>query len=110
MKFTFKKAFHFNWPGLKGWAYNSKEDFANASAAVFEVQDHHGKIKTTRSDRVYYVLEGKGEFIIKQEIIAVESTDVIIVPKNTEYDYRGKMKLFMVHVPAYDEEYEVKLE
>jgi mannose-6-phosphate isomerase-like protein (cupin superfamily) len=110
MKFTLINAFAFNWPGLKGWAYNSKSDFPNASASIFEVENHHGKVKTTLSDRVYYILEGKGEFIIAGETIAVEPSDVIIVPKNTEYDYKGKMRLFLVHIPAYDESFEIQLD
>ncbi|RLG16227.1 hypothetical protein DRN63_04425, partial [Nanoarchaeota archaeon] len=84
-----------------------------ASAAYFEVSGRHGKVKTTKSDRVYLVLEGEGEFIINDEVIPVKATDVIIVPKNTPYDYRATsdiLKLFLVHCPAYDPEAEVKLE
>ncbi len=112
-KFTFKNAHQFGWEGLKGWGYNSKEDFSNASAAYFEVTGSHGKVKTTKSDRVYFVVDGKGEFVVDGEKIPVEESDVVIVPKNTPYDYKvkeGTMKLFLVHVPAYDEEAEVKLE
>lgn len=110
MKFIFKKAVSFEWPGLKGWAYNSKKDFENASVAVFEVNGSHGKVKTTRSDRVYYILKGKGEFILDKKKVPIKATDIIIVPKGTIYDYRGKMKLFLVHIPAYDEKYEINLE
>jgi mannose-6-phosphate isomerase-like protein (cupin superfamily) len=110
MKFKLKNAFQFGWEGLKGWAYNSKDDFPNASAAYFEVNGAHGKIKTTESDRIYFVVEGKGEFVINGKGIPVEKTDVIIVPKNTPYDYNGIMKLFLIHSPAYDPEAEMKLE
>lgn len=110
MKFKLKDAYKFGWNGLKGWAYNSKDDFNNASAAYFEVDGSHGKVKTTKSDRVYLVLDGSGEFIIDEKIIKVEKMDVIIVPKNTPYDYKGKMKLFLVHCPAFDENAEVKFE
>ncbi|MEK6964304.1 MAG: cupin domain-containing protein [Nanoarchaeota archaeon] len=113
MKFSLKTARSFGWEGLKGWAYNSKEDFENASAAYFEVTKGHGKVKTRKSDRVYYVVDGHGEFIIDGKIVQVEKTDVVIVPKNTPYDYKalsGAMKLFLVHCPAYDAEFEEKLE
>jgi mannose-6-phosphate isomerase-like protein (cupin superfamily) len=110
MKFKLKNSFKFGWKGLKGWAYNSKEDFLGASAAYFEVDGAHGKVKTTLSDRIYFILEGKGEFIINDKIIPVEATDVVIVPKNTPYDYRGKMKLFLVHTPAFNADHEIKLE
>ena len=113
MKFSLKNARAFGWEGLKGWALNSKEDFESASAAYFEVTGSHGKVKTTSSDRVYFVLEGEGEFVINDEVVPVEKHDVIVVPKNTPYDYRatnGVLKLFLVHIPAYDPENEVKLD
>lgn len=113
MKFTKDNALPFEWEGISGLAYSSKEDFSNASAVVFEVTGTHGKVKTPVSDRVYYVLEGEGEFIIEDNIIPVSQSDVVIVPKNTPYDYRvqeGKvMKLFLVHTPAYEETEEVRL-
>lgn len=113
MKFTIKKAHKFGWKGLKGWAYNSKDDFKNASGAYFEITGRHGKIKTTKNDRVYFVVDGKGEFIIRGKTISVEKSDIIIVPKNTPYDYRatnGTLKMFLVHTPAFDTDSEVKLE
>lgn len=114
MQYSFSNSTPFGWPGLTGRAYNSKDDFAAASAAYFEVTDMgHGEVKTTLSDRVYYVIDGKGEFIINGKTELVEATDVIIVPKNTAYNYMatkgGLMKLFLVHSPAYDPEFEVKL-
>lgn len=113
MKFTLKNAKQFGWDGLKGYAYNDSQDFTNASGAYFEVTASHGKVKTIKSDRVYYVLEGSGEFTIAGKTILVKATDMVIVPKNTEYDYKTTsdiMKLFLVHIPAYDPDTEVKLE
>ena len=101
LKFKIKDGYKFGWKGLKALAYNSKEDFERASAAIFEVTERHGKVKSLVSDRVYLVLEGKGEFITKEEIVPVEKSDVVIVPKNTPYDYRaikGKLKVFLVQV------------
>lgn len=113
MKFALQKALKFGWKGLRGWAYNSKEDFPNASVAYFEVTGKHGMIKNTVSDRVYLVLDGKGEFIINDEIIPIKKTDVVIIPQNTPYDYQAKegvLKLFLVHAPAFDSSGDVKLE
>lgn len=114
MKFVLKKGFKFGWEGLKGWAYNSKDDFPDASAAYFEVTGRHGKVIATMSDRIYLVLDGRGEFDIDGKIIPVEKTDVVIVPKNTPYDYHTlkgtTLKLFLVHCPAFDPKADVKLE
>lgn len=73
MKFLREKAYKFGWDGLSGLAYNSKEDFPNASCAYFEVTGSHGKVKNTLSDRVYYVVDGEGEFIVNEETIRIEN-------------------------------------
>jgi len=112
MKLTLEKANKFDWEELKGFAYNSADDFANLSGAYLEVTGSHGKVKTSYSDRIYYIIEGNGEFIIDNNIIEVTKTDVIIIPKNTPYDYKaigGVMKLFLVHSPAYNSDKEEKL-
>ena len=112
MKFTLTNAVASGWKGLKGWAYSSKEDFAGLSSAVFEVTENHGMVKTEVSDRLYYILDGEGEFDIDGKIEKVLKGDVVIVPKNTPYDYRTKsayLKLFLVHSPAYDESKEKKI-
>lgn len=113
MRFTLKGARQFEWKGLKGWPYNSKEDFARASGVYLEVVGSHGKTKTIKSDRIYFIVDGEGEFIINEEVIPVEKSDMVIVPKDTPYDYRAKegvLKLFLVHTPAFDPDCEVKLE
>jgi len=113
LKFKLKNARKFGWKGLKGLSYSSKEDFKGASTAMFEVMGRHGKVKSLVSNRVYLVIKGKGEFIINGKKVPVEKNDVIIVPKNTPYDYRavkGKLKLFLAHTPAFDNKKEVKLE
>lgn len=113
MKFTKKGARKFEWGGLKGWSYWEKGEFENASVSYFEATGAHGRVKTTLSDRVYYVVEGKGEYEIDGEKFEVSKGDVIIVPKNTPYNYWAKggvLKLFLVHVPAFEPEHEVKME
>lgn len=111
MKFIFNNALHFESEGLKGWSYNSRDEFESMSAATIEISDkNHGKVKTRKSDRVYYIIEGSGVFIIKDEEFVVDATDVVIVPKNTAYDFWAKkgttMKLFLVHSPAFNPTYE----
>lgn len=114
MKFLIKNAFRFSTEGLRGWSYNSKDEFRNLSAAFIEISDkNHGEVRTKRSDRVYYVTEGSGIFIIDNKEIEVDVTDVVIIPKNTTYDFRAmqgsKMKLFLVHSPAFDPRGEIHL-
>jgi mannose-6-phosphate isomerase-like protein (cupin superfamily) len=105
MKFTKDKARRFKWEGLEGWAYLEKKDFENATAAYIETTASHGKIKNTLRDIVYYVIEGQGEFFVGEEWTSVKQGDVVVIPKNTPYDFQAKegmMRLFLVHTPAYE--------
>ncbi len=111
MKFSQETINHWSIPGgIEGWSYGTKDVSPAASASVINIDGRHGKTKSPVSDRVIYVLEGEGEFIIGDEVFAVGPTDVIICPKNTSFECSGKMKYFLVHVPAYDYEQEISLE
>lgn len=114
MKYRLEDATAFSWDGLKGRSYSATEDFAGASGALFEVTGSHGRVKTTHSDRVYLILDGEGEFDVNGEIFSVVKTDMVIVPKNTPYDYKAMngsiLKMFLVHTPAFDPSKEVRLE
>lgn len=111
MKFSLDTAWHWELPGgLEGWSYGSKDVSPVASASVVHVNGRHGRSKTTVSDRVVYILEGEAEFTVGDEVFQVHATDVVIIPKNTPFDYQGNMKLLVVHVPAYDWDHEVSLE
>lgn len=91
-----------SWPGIKLKSYSERTDFERASAARFWVDGKHGKVFSEVSDRVYLVLAGSGYFEIEGERFDVTKDDVVIVPKQTKYDYSGKMELFLVHSPAFD--------
>ncbi|OGF26681.1 hypothetical protein A2477_03095 [Candidatus Falkowbacteria bacterium RIFOXYC2_FULL_47_12] len=110
MKFTLQNAKQFGWEGVKGFEYSNKNDFQNVSIAYAEISGRHGKIKNTKSDRVYIVFEGEGEFILDGKVIPVQRMDALIVPKNTPYDYHGAMKVFLMDLPAFEEGNDVKLE
>ena len=108
MKFNKGNATRFGWDGIQGWALSSAGDYSGMSAAYFEVDGGHGVMKSTVSDRAFYVLEGAGTFIVNEEKTLVVAGDVILIPKNTWYDFAGEMKLFLVHAPAYDSKAEVR--
>jgi len=107
-KYTLEKSTESNRDGFDINIYNTKKDFERASTALLSVNGFHGRTKNKTNDRIYYVIEGVGEFIIEDKTISVKSTDVVIIPKNTLYDFKGNMKLFLVHTPAFDRENEVK--
>jgi mannose-6-phosphate isomerase-like protein (cupin superfamily) len=114
MKYSRADARPIDRDGFSGWVYNTRDQFSRASASYLEVTGSHGLTKNTVNDRIYYVVEGQGEFIIGAQTVAVEPTDVMIVPKDVEYDFwavDGKtLKLFLVNAPAFDPDGEIKMD
>ena len=79
----------------------TKDSSENVSLAVSEATNHSETTKNIRSDRVYYVLEGK--LIVKKndkEFVA-EPGDTIFIPKNTEYHFEGTFKAILINSPAF---------
>ena len=81
----------------------SKERSDSMSIAVSTAKDHSETTQTT-SDRAYYVLEG--ELIINNENIA-KSGDVVFIPKNTEYTFKGTFKSILINSPPFNKKNEI---
>lgn len=114
MLFTKENALKVEWDGVNAWAYSSDTDLQSGSAIYFEIKTHHGKCMSKKSDRIYYVVDGEGEYDVDGKSFPVKKEDVIIVPKNTPYNYRATnntiLKVFLVHTPAFDPDAEVKFD
>ena len=110
MKFTVKTGYKFDRGDIKGFSYNTKDQFSRMSAAFFTCNGKHPKMRAINSDRLYLILKGRGHFNINDKKIMVKEKEVIVVPKNTPYSYEGKMECFLVHSPAFDKSQEVRYE
>lgn len=101
-------------PEIEVHAYNTKEDFDRASVGIVESRGRHGRIRQPVSDRIYFILEGEGEFFFGDEeggeVVPVAKDDVLLILKDTVYDYQGRMRLFLVHAPAYEQDSDVHLD
>ncbi|TRZ80561.1 cupin domain-containing protein [bacterium] len=86
--------------------YKINPDF---SGTLIEMDGEHGKIKCIGEDRIYFILEGTGKFIIDEEEYEVSKNDLIFIPKNTPYNVIGKMKYFLLHSPEFNKEHDIKL-
>ncbi len=95
---TFKKA------GVKMRLYNTKGDCKLCNILYQEVDSgHFEEFINHKSAFIYYILEGKGEFIIEDKKYKVEAGDAVIIPPNTRFYYIGHMKQILVTAPAWDE-------
>ncbi len=109
MKFTLRNGQSFDFGACKGIAYNTAEQYPAASCAVVTIDGRHGKVKSG-FDKIFFIIEGKGEFTLANTIFDVQQSDIVMVPANVPHDLKGKMKLFLACVPAFDPEKEKRLE
>ncbi|MBU0757875.1 MAG: cupin domain-containing protein [Nanoarchaeota archaeon] len=87
--------------------YKINPDFSGALIAMDGV---HGKVKCLKEDRIYFVIEGNGKFIIDDQEHDVSDQDLVFVPKNTPYDIKGKLKYFLICSPEFNKNDDVFLE
>lgn len=92
---------------MKIKAYKINPDF---SGALIEINGKHGKIKCLNEDRIYFIIEGDGKFILNDEEIAVSENDIVFIPKETPYDINGKLKFFLICSPEFNPKDDVILE
>jgi mannose-6-phosphate isomerase-like protein (cupin superfamily) len=81
----------------------------NFSGALIEIKGDHGKVKCIGEDRIYFILEGTGKFIIDNQENDVSTNDLIFVPTNTPYNIIGEMKYFLVCSPEFSPEDDIHL-
>jgi mannose-6-phosphate isomerase-like protein (cupin superfamily) len=100
-KYSLPENKSFETDDILGFAYSNAGDNPNIEAMHIIADGHSGKATTGDYDRVYLVLVGEGEFTVTGETFSVTKDDVVVLPKNTNYEYRGSMELFEVNAPAY---------
>ncbi len=86
--------------GVRGFNYKLPHIDGGSSVIHAELTVQHGQRTTLDRSRIYYILEGRGEFMINGERVGVGTGDVISIPPHTTYDYRPttpviKVLLFM---------------
>lgn len=79
------------------------KDFSNkVSLAVSNAKEHFETTKNKKSDRIYYVLEGKLKISFEGTELIAYAGDVIFIPANTEYKFKGTFRTILVNSPAFN--------
>ncbi|MBS0278924.1 MAG: cupin domain-containing protein [Proteobacteria bacterium] len=100
-------AFHLNKNGVDMWIYNGKEDLPDAAVVYQETATGHAEeFRHAKSAFVFFIIEGRGEWVIEDESFPVKPHDVVIVPAGKKFYYRGNLKQVCVTAPAWEAEYE----
>jgi mannose-6-phosphate isomerase-like protein (cupin superfamily) len=93
-------AFKHDTEALKGWYYQLPELDGGRTVVYAEVTGDHGQRVIGKNPRIYFAIDGEGEFVINNEITIVTRGDVVVVPPFATYSYRAtklvfKLLLFM---------------
>lgn len=88
MKISRSQSKRHDWDKVRSWNYKLTGLSPKQSVVYAELEDDHGKVHTEGAERIYYILDGEGEFDINGEIVKVKKEDVITIPPRTNYDYK----------------------
>jgi hypothetical protein len=85
----------------------TKEDFERACVGIVESREQHGRTRQPVSSRVSLILEGQRGFLFgdgegDDEVMPVAKG--ALVQEDTAYDYRGRIRLSLVHASAYEQD------
>lgn len=78
------------------------EDGAGLSLTHVRLSGTHRPLRTRRSARVYYVLEGSARFMLGDaEPVVARTGDVIVVPCGEPYSLEGELAYLVLNAPPY---------
>lgn len=88
MKITKKESIRQDWDQVKSYNYKLKHLSNYQSVVYAQLDGDHGEVSTKELERVYFIIDGKGEFDIAGIKTQAGQGDVITVPPHTKFDYR----------------------
>jgi mannose-6-phosphate isomerase-like protein (cupin superfamily) len=92
---------------VKMWIYNTKEDCPQAAVVYQETEKGHAEeFIHKKSAFIYYILEGKGTWVIEDIEYEAEAGDTVIIPPGKRFYFRGSVKQLCITAPAWQEENE----
>ena len=93
--------------GVTMHIYSSADDCPQAAVAYQETATGHAEeFYHEKSAFIYYIIEGRGTWVIEDIEYPVEAGDVVIVPPRRRFYFTGTLKQICVTAPAWKESYE----
>lgn len=65
-------------------------------------EGHFEEFLNTVSTCMWFIIDGKGTFVIDDEKTEVGAKDLVVVPPNKRIHYFGTMRMLLVTTPAFD--------
>jgi mannose-6-phosphate isomerase-like protein (cupin superfamily) len=93
--------------GVTMRVYTTKEQCPEASVVYQETSSGHAEeFYHSKSNFIFYIIEGQGVWYIEDIAHEVKAGDVIIVPPNKRFYYKGVLKQICITAPAWEAEFE----
>ena len=89
MKITQDQSIRQDWDQTKSWNYKLKHVNCYQSVVYAEVVNDHGEVHTNDVERIYYIVDGEGEFVIGKDLTKVAKGDVFTIPPHPVYNYHS---------------------
>lgn len=81
---------------------NREEHSELISLTWVKIWGHHKKMACDISDRLYYIIDGEGEFQVGDNPPGrVVGGDVVLIPKSVPYVFDGHMTYVVMNGPAF---------
>jgi|GEM_PF-1137345 len=81
----------------------SDDEIPELSVSIVVIDGKNKNIINTKSDAVYFVIEGEGFFNIDGEEVEVNRGDLIFIPKGSSYFDKGSLKMLAINNPRYEQ-------
>lgn len=82
--------------------YLSKDSNMGYSIVRTHLDGKHPFMKNINSNRTYYLIDGSATFVFENEKMNIKSGEILVIPKNTKYAFKGKFTAILVDCPAFD--------
>jgi mannose-6-phosphate isomerase-like protein (cupin superfamily) len=112
MKYVFhpQEEYSFEKAGIKGKIFPIKELTTKTHYFLVETEKgHETTIIERECDFIYYILEGKGYFLINDTKEECSKGDLVVIPAGSKFTYKGKFKMIVSSTPPWREEQEKTL-
>ncbi len=82
--------------------YLTKEDNMGYSVVRTHLNGKHPYMKNISSNRTYYLINGSAIFYFEDQRITLKDGEMLVIPKNTKYAFKGKFDAILIDHPAFD--------
>ncbi len=98
---------NFNKVGIKGFIFPTNELTKKTGFVLIETNEgHQTSIVEKECDFSYYILSGRGYFLINEKKEECAEGDLIVIPAGTKFTYKGKLRMLLNVTPPFFPEQE----